>query len=81
MPRVNCAAGNSSRSVQAALRKPQSLYALKCRRNSLVRLLQDCERFFPWPALQQSLRADIEALTFTLKRNSIASPTTEHQAP
>ena len=52
----NLLAGNPTRSV------------LKCRANAVQRLAEDCERFFPWPALQASLMADVKRLRARAKR-------------
>ena len=35
---------------------------LKCRASAVQRLAEDCARFFPWPALHDSLMADVKRL-------------------
>lgn len=49
----------SRQSIDGLLAGQPSRYALVCRANALQRLAEDSERFFPWPALVASLRADI----------------------
>lgn len=48
-------AGNPTRSM------------LKCRASAIERLAEDCERFFPWPALHASLMADVRRLREQLR--------------
>jgi len=53
----------SREAVDALLAGSPTRYQLLCRRNALQRLAEDCERFFPIPALVESLRNDIARLS------------------